>query len=104
MSAKKTGKVQSKRSKKSPQKRSSNKTLYFGVILIVLILILFICSHLLQFIFKDTDEFWGIERFWMGIEVSSLITDIVLYLAVGLMFVILILWIRYYISKEGVRR
>ena len=97
MSAKKIGKVQSKRSKKTtPQKRSSNKVLYFGVVFTVLSLVLFICAHFLQIIFGDT------RQYWMGIEVSNLITDITLYLAIGLLFVMLILWISFHISKEGV--
>lgn len=77
--------------------KMKNKTLYFGVILIVSILLLFVCSHFLQISFGRSST-----KYWMGIETSSLITDITLYLAVGLMFVILILWIKYYISKEGV--
>ena len=76
--------------------KMKNKTLYFGIILIVSILLLFTCSHFLQIIFGDT------RRYWMGIETSSLIIDIVLYLAIGLMFVMLILWVRFYISRGGV--
>ena len=93
------GKVQSKRSKKpASQKRNSNKGLYFGVILIVFTLILFICSHFLTLIYGQT------RQFWMGIEVSNLITDIILYLAVFLSFVVLILWINFYIKSKGGRK
>jgi len=95
MSAKKIGKVQSKRSKRPPQKRSSNKVLFFGVVLTVLSLVLFICAHFLQIISKT-------EYIWMGIEVSNLITDITLYLAIGLLIGMLILWISFHIPKRGV--
>ena len=77
--------------------KMKNKTLYFGIILIVSILLLFTCSHFLQIIFRDSST-----KYWMGIETSSLIIDAVLYLAIGLMFVMLILWVRFYISKESV--
>ena len=97
MSAKKMGKVQSKRSKTQPQKRKSNKVLYLGIVFTVLSLVLFICAHFLQIIFEDNQE-----AFWMGIEVSNLITDITLYLAIGLLSGMLILWISFHISKEGV--
>lgn len=98
MSAKKSGKVQSKRSKNTvPQKRNSNKVLYFGVVFTVLSLVLFICAHFLQIIFVNYDA-----GYWMGIEVSNLITDIALYLAIGLSIGMLILWISFHIPKEGV--
>ena len=96
MSAKKMGKVQSKRSKTQPQKRNSNKVLYFGIVFTVLSLVLFICAHFLQIIFRDSST-----KYWMGIETSSIIIDAVLYLAIGLLFVMLILWVSFHISKEG---
>lgn len=94
---KKIGKVQSKRSKTQPQKRNSNKVLYLGIFFTVLSLVLFICAHFLQIIFGRSST-----KYWMGIETSSLITDITLYLAIGLLSGMLILWISFHISKEGI--
>ena len=96
MKNKRIGKVQSKRSKER-KKKKNDKVLYFGVILIVSTLILFICSHFLTLRYGQT------RQIWMGIEISNLITDIILFLVIFLSFIILIFWISFYIKSKGMK-
>jgi len=79
---------------------NNNKKIYLGIVITIVSLLLIVSAHFLQVLFKDTDEFWGIERFWMGLKVSNLIVDIVLYLAIFLLIVMVLMWASLLIDKQ----
>jgi len=94
------GKVQSKRSIKKTIREK--RIAYFEVLLVVFILMLFLTAHYLHTI----DVLDESNNIWMGIRVDNLFTDITLYSAIFLTFVLVILIINrnFDLKKRRVRK
>lgn len=84
----------------SKYKKLKKRLPYIEVFLVVSILILFITAHLLHTIPDDGDG-----MIWMGVDVDNLITDVVLYGAIFLTFILFFLIIyRNFSLKKRKRR
>ena len=72
---------------------------YVGILLIFISIYLVICEHFFIYTFEAEDNV-----FFFGLDVKNFMIDLSLFLAIGLMLIVLILWVYNFFEVKKIEK